>query len=322
MDHSRTQALNRLRASSTSSAALAVAALVPSWLGLLGSWHWRLDLLAHFRWQYAVVGILVLAWAAWCRRRVVITLAALTVLLNAALIGQLAWPHPAAQDKVAADFSMRVVAFNVLTSNPDKQRVLDYLLASDADVIGLVEVDETWLLAMAPLQTTYPHQFAESRSDNFGVALFSRIPLNSAALLWLGEPQLPSIEATMRHQGRDLSIIITHPMPPVGARNAAWRDGQLARLADHVSQLRMPALVVGDLNATPWSVGMRLLTAKGLGLRSLRPAWAPTWRPTSLFALPIDHALGTAPLVITDRTVGPDLGSDHRPLNITVGWSR
>jgi endonuclease/exonuclease/phosphatase (EEP) superfamily protein YafD len=320
MDH-RPQAIRRGRATSMPIlAAVAVAALIPSWLGLLGGWHWTLDLLSHFRWQHAVASLLVLAWAVWCRRRRVAALAASTFILNAALIGQLAW-HPG-DDEVAEDFSLRVVVFNVLTSNQEKQRALDYLLTSDADVIGLVEVDETWLQAMAPLRATYPHQFAEPRPDNFGVALFSRTPLQKAELLWLGEPRLPSIQGSIWHQGRELSVIVTHPIPPVGARNAAWRDRQLARLADHVSQLPMPVLVVGDLNATPWSAGMRSLTAKGLGLRSLRPAWTPTWRPGSVFAIPIDHALGTAPLVITDRAVGPDLGSDHRPLHVTVGWSR
>ena len=39
-------------------AGLFLLALIPSWLGLLGQWHWGLDLLSHFRWQYLVVG--------WC----------------------------------------------------------------------------------------------------------------------------------------------------------------------------------------------------------------------------------------------------------------
>jgi endonuclease/exonuclease/phosphatase (EEP) superfamily protein YafD len=78
--------------------------------------------------------------------------------------------------------------------------------------------------------------------------------------------------------------------------------------------------VVGDLNATPWSSGLRIATASGLGFRSLQPAWTPTWQAGSVFAIPIDHALGTAPLVITRRMVGPDLGSDHRPLVVSVGW--
>jgi endonuclease/exonuclease/phosphatase (EEP) superfamily protein YafD len=301
--------------------AAVVLALLPSWLGLLGGWHWSLDLLAHFRWQYLLFAMLAVAWAAWCGRRVVLVLAALTFLLNAALIGRLAW-HPDLGGKVAEDFSLRVLSFNVLMRNPDKQRVLDYLMASDADVISLVEVDQKWLAALAPLQAKYPYHVADPRPDNFGVAMFSRIPWEKAEVLWLGEPGLPSIEARMRHEGRDLVIIGTHPVPPAGRRNAGWRDGQLGRLAQHVSQLHIPALVVGDLNATPWSVGLRIATASGLGFRSLSPPWTPTWQVRSIFAIPIDQELSTAPLVVTGRSVGPDLGSDHRPLNISVGWAR
>ena len=38
--------------------------LAGSWLGLLGGWHWMLDLGSHFRWQYVVACLLALAWAA------------------------------------------------------------------------------------------------------------------------------------------------------------------------------------------------------------------------------------------------------------------
>jgi endonuclease/exonuclease/phosphatase (EEP) superfamily protein YafD len=301
--------------------AMALLALLPSWLGLLGDWHWSLDLLAHFRWQYLGFSALIVAWAVWRRRRMVMALAGLTLLLNAALIGRLAW-HPGVNDRVAPDFSLRVMSFNLLTSNPHKQRVLDYLLAADADVICLLEFDGKWQAALAPLHAKYPHRLTDPRPDNFGIAVYSRIPLEKAAVLDLGEAGLPSIEARLSRQGRGLVVIATHPVPPAGRRNAAWRDSQLAHLANHVSQLQVPALVVGDLNATPWSAGVRILTASGLGFRSLAPAWMPTWRARSVFAIPIDHALATAPLLITRRSIGPDLGSDHRPLLVSVGWGR
>jgi len=37
--------------------------------------------------------------------------------------------------------------------------------------------------------------------------------------------------------------------------------------------------------------------------------------------LPLLHGSGSARLVILERQVGPDLGSDHRPLSLTVAWS-
>lgn len=302
-------------------AMLAFFALLPSWLGMLGGLYWPLDLLAHFRWQYLFVAALVLGWALWRRRRMLCAVAALTLLLNAWLIGSLAW-HPGIGSDLAPGQPLRVVSLNVLTSNADKQAVLDYLVAADADVIFLAEVDEAWLAALAPLQSRYPHRLALARPDNFGVALLSGVPWSDARLLHLADADLPSIEAKLQFQGRELLLVGTHTMPPMGGMSTRLRDRQLQALADHVQEAGLPALVVGDLNATPWSSGLRHATSRGLGYRSLQAPWSPTWRARSVFAIPIDHALCTAPLVVLQRQVGPDVGSDHRGLALSVGWSR
>ncbi len=149
--------------------------------------------------------------------------------------------------------------------------------------------------------------------------MFSRIPWEQAQVLQLG---LPSIEARMAQQGRRFIIIGTHPMSPGGRGRSMQRDLQLRQLAAHVEQLQEPVLLIGDLNATPWSAGMRLITSGKLGFRSLDPPWAPTWRARWPIAVPIDHALVAAPLVITRRAVGPEVGSDHRPIDVTVGWAK
>jgi endonuclease/exonuclease/phosphatase (EEP) superfamily protein YafD len=140
-------------------------------------------------------------------------------------------------------------------------------------------------------------------------------------VLNLGKSGLPSIEARLDFHGREVVIIATHPVPPYGRAYADFRDTQLAALADHVQQTGDAVLLVGDLNATPWSAAMRIATRGNLGFRSLAAPWTPTWRARSLFAIPIDHALCTAPLVITRREVGPDVGSDHRPIVLDVGWA-
>lgn len=57
-----------------------------------------------------------------------------------------------------------------------------------------------------------------------------------------------------------------------------------------------------------------------LDSRSTAAPWMPTWKVGSPLAIPIDHALATKALAITKREVGPDIGSDHRPLLIEVGF--
>jgi endonuclease/exonuclease/phosphatase (EEP) superfamily protein YafD len=303
------------------SRASALLLLIPSWLGLLGGWHWLLDLFAHFRWQYLFASALVIAWACWQRRRGIAGLAVLTLLLNAFLIGRLAW-HPQVGDGLAEDFKLRVLSLNVHTSNSNTQAVLDHVVQVDADMVFLMEVDEKWMAAMDALASRYPYRIAMPRSDNFGVALYSRIPWTREGILWLGEGRVPSIQASVTHQGREFVFIGTHPVPPISRQYSRWRDEQLRLLAQHASTLNRPVLLAGDLNATPWSAGIRPLTAGNPGLRFLDAPWRPTWRARSVLAIPIDHALASAPLVVTGTAVGPDVGSDHRPLEITAGWAR
>lgn len=298
-------------------AAGVLLALVPSWLGLAGGWHWLLDLMAHFRWQYLVISTLALLVAALRRQRMPAVAAALTLALNAVLIGQLGWNSEDSPGTPPAT-ELRVLSINLQTSNPHTQRVIGHVLASDADVVFLMEVSQPWWDVLQPLRARYPAHFAVPRPDNFGVAILARVPLGNVNVVPIGDT--PSIQADLLLGGRPITLIGTHPLPPVGPAAAASRDAQLARLARHVAGLETPVLVIGDLNATPWSAGMRALMSQGLAFRSTEAPWTPTWLARTPLALPIDHALASAPLVITSRATGPDIGSDHRPLAITVGF--
>lgn len=299
---------------------LAAIVLLPSWLGLAGSWHWRLDLFAHFRWQYLFLGAAIMLWALWRRHRVLLVFAVLTTLLNGALIAQLAWQPALRAGTLTDDFALRMLSLNVLTSNPHKQRVMDLVTASDADVVVLTEVDIEWSVALEALATQYPYRIVHPRPDNFGVALLSRLPLEEPGVMGLESMQMPSIMARITHQGRRLLIVGTHPRPPLSAGHADVRDRQLQALGQLVARTEEPVVVLGDFNATPWSAPMRALTAGRLGYRSHNAPWTPTWMVRTPFAIPIDHVLCTAPLVIIRRSVGPDVGSDHRPVQVELRW--
>lgn len=297
-------------------------ALSGSWLGLLGRWHWTLDLFSHFRWQYFIICFLALVWTLFRRRKWGVSLSLLTLLLNAWLIGSVTTAKPSGH--TSADFHLRVVSLNVLTSNHDHDGVLRYLQGADADVIFLMEVDDLWAGVLKPLIATHPHHVLHPRADNFGVAFFSRVPLESLRVLTeedlgIAGFMLPFVQAHLRHGEHEMIFVGTHPLPPTGRAYSANRDLQLQGMSLRISQQHQPVLLIGDLNVTPWSHGISLLTS-GSGLRLAPNAWEPTWRSSSLFAIPIDHALTTTPLTITTRQVGPDVGSDHRPQVIELGW--
>ena len=74
--------------------------------------------------------------------------------------------------------------------------------------------------------------------------------------------------------------------------------------------------LLGDLNLTPYSPPFHRLLADG----RLRDAmqgrgWQPTWRASFWpLALRIDHVLVSSGVCVEEATVGPAVGSDHRPV--------
>lgn len=220
-------------------------------LGLLGAWWWMFDLLNHFR-AIMIWGALAGLGAAIAVRHV--RLAALGAVLLAWMIADLAPLYMA--DATPGGGRLVVEMYNVNRTSGDPARVRAQLEASDADVIGLVEPDARWFLALAPALQRWPHRLEHARDDNFGVALYSRLPLTGAAVEHPG--RFPVIRAEVDGVG----LLLVHPPPPVSAEIAAIRDRAFAAYAVPLQSLPPQAIVLGDLNATPWSRPFRALLAR------------------------------------------------------------
>ncbi len=305
---------------------LVVLGLSATWIALLGDLGWFLDLFSHFRLQYLACCVFAVAWFAWTKSRLGVAISLISLGINVAVITSVGGTKIGETDP---SFRFRVASINVHSSNREAGRVLEFVRQTDADVVFLMEVDDWWEEALQPLKASYPHSQIQARADNFGVAFFSRLEIVESRIQRLSEPGdltdsgVPMVVATMKQSGKAFLFIGAHPLPPAGRENSAWRDGQLRAIAQRVIASNGPALLVGDLNATPWSAGMRILT-KGSALRLPPPSlvWSPTWMARSPLAIPIDHALAAPPLAVIRRDVGPDVGSDHRPIVVDVGWLR
>jgi endonuclease/exonuclease/phosphatase (EEP) superfamily protein YafD len=206
---------------------------------------------------------------------------------------------------------------NVLGQNSHYQKALELIHANNPDLILIEELTFNWMENLGKtLETDYPHQILEPRNDNFGIGLFSKIPLEEKSIEFIGEANVPTILAVINYSGTTINLIGTHPMPPAGSDLSRLRNDQFDELGRIISEMQEPIIVIGDLNATPWSHHFRkFLRETGLKDSGRGRGWQPTWpAPIPPLRIPIDHALYKGDLITTSRTVLPEIGSDHLPL--------
>jgi endonuclease/exonuclease/phosphatase (EEP) superfamily protein YafD len=287
--------------------------------GFFGRSGWRLEQLSHFRVQYfwllAASGcVLVLAG-----RRKLALAAAIAAAVNLAMIVPLYWP---AGTQAGGGDSVGLVAFNLLGRNQRHAEVMAYLREQDADIVLLMEVQPHWKQQIESLNDIYPHQHVVPRPDNFGIALLSKTAWTDVRTEFFGS-EVPSIAAQFELDGRPWMFIGTHPVPPGSQRAAAARNEQLATIGDFAGQQTMPVVVAGDLNLTNFSPYFRDLLAAGR-LRDSRQGFGvqASWQPRlPLVAIPLDHCLISRQWHVSERRVGPHLGSDHRPVIASLNWA-
>ena len=298
--------------------ALAALPFVPWAIGLAARWWWFAELFTHFRFQWLLgtgaVGLVLL----FARQWIPLALCGVAAWVLAAPLldgviyrggeGKLRGPDP----------PLTVVTANVLTRNRDAASLLAYLEAADPDVLCLQEIDSSWAAALAPLHDEYPHRLVVPDDlGNFGMAVYSRFPAVFREETIEG---VPRIRAEVDVNGRSLTVFNVHTSPPMGAVRAGERNRGMARLAADAAATAGPVVVCGDLNCSPWSPYFADLLKDG-GLADPRAGGRnPTsWRAENpLFALPIDHLLGGGEARVLFLTAGPDIGSDHRPLQAQV----
>lgn len=296
---------------------IAFLALTCTWLGSLGRFHWGLDLLSHFRLQYLLACVVVLIFAILRRRGWLLLFSLVSLLWNVQIV--YAFHQTAEVVNAGASKPLRVMTFNVMTDNENHVACIEHALQSDADIVCLLEVDETWRASLEPLRVKYPHRVEEMNDGHFGIACYTRVPLKSSEVRRLSRWALPTVLLNLDYLGKPLTFISTHPMPPMNALNAREWKGHLLQIAAIAASIDGDVILAGDLNATPWCEGMRLLrTESGLDFHSVDPVWPPTWGIPLPMMIPIDHVLLKGDLRVSKRTIGPALGSDHRSVTVEI----
>lgn len=291
-----------------------VAAL--TFAGYFGNLYWLFDIAGIFRVQYAILLLLGAVISFFARRWCTLSVAVLALSANLLTILPLYLPHT---DK-AEGKSIRILQMNVWSSNREFMLALTQIKELAPDVVCFEEIDEAWQKVLTEYLTDYPYRCVRAQTDNFGIAVFSKLPLEDVRIIPLGTAGVPSITAIVRAGDKSFRLMSVHVLPPISERYFTARGEGLETIADFLDGEKLPVVLAGDLNTPPWSYYFKKLCDEaklvdseiGFGVQ-------PTW-PTNPEVLlnPIDHLLTRGKIAVKNRFVTGFIGSDHYPVCVDL----
>lgn len=285
--------------------------------------YWLTDIFSHFKLQYIILLLIfLLPGAFFMIRKRMFPIALILILLvwNSWFIIPMYLPSSEKAEIGTSSFS--ILSMNLLASNTNYSEALELIREIDADVVMLLELSPQWEKQMQILELEYPFQQMYPQTNNFGIGILSKIPMVSTVTDF-GKGFPPSILSQIELSGRPLSILATHPVPPVNQEKFFFRNNQLKEIAKLSKSQKGNLILVGDFNTSSYSTHFKELLEKGY-LNDSRKGFgiASTW-PTEYFIMrtTLDHFLLKGNLQVVKRTTERSIGSDHLPIYMEVKLS-
>jgi len=219
-----------------------------------------------------------------------------------------------------------VMVWNVSEYNRDFRRFAAYVKEHPADLIVLTEVPDDWIKGLTELSPEYHVANPGPKRPRFNLAVLSRSPVDFVSADELPDSQTgpPPWRVRFDVEGRPLTLITSHPVSPTLKGHYSFRYDQYRDLVRAARLETGAVMIAGDLNGTSWSPHFQDLvrdsgltdSRRGYGIQATFPSYVPFVR------VPIDHCLVSSSIVVLDRQVGPDLGSDHLPVLLSLALVR
>ena len=293
-------------------------------------WTIYLELLSHFQVQYFILSLVLLGVLILLRQKNYIYIGLfLCAVLSLQTLTWFWFPsHLLTTGDRRAD--LRVLIANINTQNKNYDLVLDLVRAEQPDVAVLMEVDSQWQTQLDTLNDLLPYSSGKAQPYNLGILVYSDRPLENNQIEFFNDDKNASVVTQLTVSGQPVTLLATHPLPPVKPSTFKSRNKQMDLVSQYLSKIKNPVILAGDLNMTMWSPYCRRLVRK-TGLSNARkgfgilPSWAtsgtypqlPDWL---IFALriPIDHCLVSQDLKATNIYTGTETGSDHLPVIVDL----
>ncbi|AVP95785.1 hypothetical protein C7S18_00595 [Ahniella affigens] len=266
---------------------------------------WLSDLASHWQWLWASLLVTIVLIRVWQRAHLRLGLLGLLLLpcWSAA-------PRLPIADGPSNPPTLRIAAVNLLVTNHDAIGLRAFLDQVKPDIVVLTELHPD-IARTAGTWGDYPERFMLAEDSPFGIGVLSRVPWQDAESQ-IDATGLPEIDVRLVWQGKPVLLSAVHPMPPM---SAAWHQARAEKLqAVAKRQQTFPGarLIVGDLNASPWSSALRPLNATYQRANALQATWPSN--ALGWLGIPIDLILASPDWAVQQFQVAPAFGSDHHPV--------
>lgn len=257
------------------------------------------------------------------------------------------WLNPIANNDSSSQAALKIVTFNVWGGNAQLDRVSAWLRESDADIILLQEVPPAWAGSPIPqLADRYPYKVVQSVDFRpWGDAILSRYPFVVSSRYALEGTFARHERVELMWQGQLIAIYNAHltlpmsdtPRIDIQINNSfanmliryddTQRNAQIDRLLSTVKAETKPFIVAGDLNVSDNAVTYQaLVNSLHDAYRAVGFGFGATWPNAAIVGLPsvmppllrIDYVWHSDQFRAITATVGPELGSDHFPVVVTL----
>jgi endonuclease/exonuclease/phosphatase (EEP) superfamily protein YafD len=299
-------------------AIVTVGLLLLSVVAFLGARWWVFDLVANLRVQLMLLLTLIALPALMTRRWWVSAAAVAGAMLNLAVVAPLLFGSP--EPPPAAGEHLDITFFNTKI-RAEVDMVIAHLASRDDDIVVLTATTPSWFDRLE--DSSLPlHVVAGSRLvPGLEIIVLARDPDAEVTIHARSSAARDAlVEATIELDGGPVHVLGTHPVSPLTPLRAERRDLALEWIGSWPKRRDAPVVVVGDLNATPWSAPFRRMLdrsglADSLDLHGIQPSWPAGLGP---LGIPIDHVLHSPELTAVERELGPSFGSDHRMVHARI----
>jgi endonuclease/exonuclease/phosphatase (EEP) superfamily protein YafD len=298
---------------------IAIFTTILSLTGYLGKLHQILELTSHFKLQYFIVGCSTLFFFLLTRKKIWSWVSLGCILIN--LWAIVPWYLPPAKVVTGDNVTkIRVLELNLFNRNKRYSEAIALIKEENPDVAVFLEVSQEWANQLIVLELSYPYVFHSQDNRRFGKSIYSKVPLENSRSVSLGKSR-KTLVSQLKIDGNVVNLILVHPRIPTKRSSFQMRNEELRKLADYVSELDSPVVLVGDFNTTMWSPYYEELVEK-TNLRNARQGFGiqPSWPAHLPFLyIPIDHCLVSPDIQVLKSRTGRNVGSDHLPLITDLG---